>query len=375
MSLELINRLALSAIPRIGSTKAKQLISHYNSATAVFKADENQLLASKVNPSIAKNLCDPKLRDMSFDRAKKELDFVKNKKIELINFDDPEYPPLLKECIDSPMLMFKKGNGKINPVKSVAIVGTRNATSYGKGFTDLLVKHLAQYQATVVSGLAYGIDSHAHKACLKYNTPTIGVLGHGLDMIYPSAHRQLAAEMLTNGAVLTEYMSETPSLPANFPKRNRIVAGMVDAVIIVEGAIKGGAMVTANLAHGYEKELFAAPGRSIDKYSQGCNYLIKTQRAILLDDPEELAMELGWEAFDLQKKFKKNDYNLDATLSEIEKNILKLFLDKEKIPKETFCEKLNLSLGEISPVLFGLELKDKIVSKPGNYYEIAVSMR
>ena len=371
MNKESVFRLALSVIPGIGSTKAKQLIAHYGSGKAVFEAEENQLLASNVSPSIAKKLCDPKLRDLSFERAKKELDFIKKKKIEIVHFDDPAYPTQLKDCADSPLLMFKKGLGTLTPAKSVAIVGARNATSYGTGFTDLLVKHLAQHQVTVVSGLAYGIDAAAHKACLKYNTPTVGVLGHGLDMIYPTAHRKLAAEMLNTGAVLTEYMTETPSLPANFPKRNRIVAGMVDAIIVVEGAIKGGAMVTANLAHGYEKELFAVPGRSIDKYSQGCNYLIKTQRAILLDDPEELAMELGWEAFDLKKKFKKGDYNLDPSLSDTEKSILKLLLDNERISKTSFCEKLNLSLGEISPVLFALELNNKINSLPGNIYTLS----
>jgi DNA processing protein len=367
---ELIYRLALSVIPKIGSTKAKQLITHFGSAKAVFKADENQLLASNVNPSIAQNLTDIKIKDLSFERAKKEGLFIEKNKIELINFDDPTYPAHLKECLDGPSFIFKKGHGEINSTKSIAIVGTRNATSYGKDFTDLLVKHLAQHQVTVVSGLAHGIDGAAHKASLKYGTPTIGVLGHGLDMIYPSVHRNLAAKMLQEGAVITEYMSETASLPGNFPKRNRIVAGMVDAVIVVEGAIKGGAMVTANLAHGYGKELFAVPGRAIDKYSQGCNYLIKTQRAMLLDDPEELAMELGWEAFDLKKKFKKNDYNLDPSLSEIDKNVLKLLLEGKVIHKTFLCEKLNLTLGEISPVLFELELNNKIKSLPGNVYAL-----
>ncbi|MFT6747112.1 MAG: DNA processing protein [Glaciecola sp.] len=370
MKSETISRLALSVIPRLGAVKAKELVTHYGSADTVFKMDEKQLLASNVNPNIAKNITDPTHRKLSFERAQKELDFIEKKRIELIHFDGDTYPSHLQNCIDSPFLLFKKGNTNLEARKTVAIVGTRNATSYGLGFTDLLVKHLAQHQVTVVSGLAYGIDGAAHKACLKYNTPTIGVLGHGLDMIYPTAHRKLAADMLENGSLLTEFMSETPSLPANFPKRNRIVAGMVDAVIVVEGAIKGGAMVTANLAHGYEKELFAVPGRSIDKYSQGCNYLIKTQRALFLDDPEELAMELGWEMFDLKKKFQKNDYNLDASLSETEKEVLKILLDKGGVSKENFCKTLKLSIGEISSILFELELKDKIISKPGNYFEI-----
>lgn len=370
MISETINRLALSQIPRVGAAVAKQLVTHYGSADAVFNADEKQLLANNINPNTAKNITDLTNRKVSIERAKKELEFVQNKKIELVHFDDDTYPSHLQNCADSPFLLFKKGNANLQTRKTVAIVGTRNATSYGLGFTDLLVKHLAQHQVTVVSGLAYGIDGAAHKACLKYDTPTIGVLGHGLDMIYPSAHRNLAADMLQNGSLLTEFMSETPSLPANFPKRNRIVAGMVDAVIVVEGAIKGGAMVTANLAHGYEKELFAVPGRSIDKYSQGCNYLIKTQRALFLDDPEELAMELGWEVFDLKKKFKKNDYNLDASLSETEKDVLKILLDKGGVSKEKFCQTLKLSIGEISSILFKLELKDKIISKPGNFFEI-----
>lgn len=373
MDQEILHRLALMAYPKVGSSRIKRLITHYGNAQDVLKMDEGQLIASNVDIKIAKTLCDPKLKSHAFERAKKELDFINEKKIDLVQFDEDYYPSHLTECLDGPMMLFKKGNAGLDNVKSIAIVGTRNATSYGLGFTDLLVKHLAKFQVIVVSGLAYGIDAAAHKACLKYNTPTIGVLGHGLDMMYPSAHRNLAAKMLENGALITEYMSETPSLPGNFPKRNRIVAGMVDAVIIVEGAIKGGAMVTANLTHGYQKELFAVPGRSVDKYSQGCNYLIKSQRAILLDDPEELSMELGWETFDLQKKFKKNDFSLDPSLSDTDKEILKMLLDGTGISKEVFCEKLNKNVGEVSSALFALELDNKIKSLPGNVYELIMT--
>ena len=370
MDKETTYRLALSLMPQVGALKAKSLISHFESASAIFQSDENQLLAGGVSASLAKKLSSKPLQEKCLARTKKEISFIEKKKIEVLHFDDSTYPAHLKDCEDSPLLIFKKGIHSLNYKKSVAIVGTRNATSYGRDFTDKLVKHLAQHQATIVSGLAYGIDAQTHQSCLKYHTPTIGVLGHGLDMMYPSVHRKLAAQMTKQGAVITEFLSETKSLPGNFPKRNRIVAGMVDAVIVVEGAIKGGAMVTANLAHGYQKELFAVPGRSTDKYSQGCNHLIKTQRAMLLDDPEELAMELGWESFDLEKKFKKNDYNLDPSLSELEKNVVKTLLDVEAASKEELCKKLTRSLGDLSPILFELELNNYIKSLPGSKYAL-----
>lgn len=367
---ESIARMALSMIPDIGSVKAKHLTKKIGAAVAIFDLSETELLNKKVSSSIVKNLLYKNFRDKAFERAKKEWEFVDQNQLSMVCFDQKNYPQHLLECSDSPYFLFKKGNCSLSPQKSVAIVGTRNATAYGKAFTDSLVKTLAEHQATVVSGLAYGIDAAAHQACLKYETPTIAVLGHGLDRIYPSSHRSLAVNILKQGSIISEFMSETNTLPANFPKRNRIVAGMVDAVIVVEGAVKGGAMVTANLTHGYQKELFAVPGRSNDKYSQGCNHLIKTQRAILLDNPEEIPMELGWETYDLKKKFKNNDFNQDESLTGPEKNILKTLLNQGLQSKDELSDQLQINLGEISSVLFELELKGKLRSKPGNRFEL-----
>ena len=212
-----------------------------------------------------------------------------------------------------------------------------------------------------------GIDASAHKSALKFNTPTIGVLGHGLDTIYPSDHRALAIEVINNGALITEYFSGVPSLPANFPKRNRIVAGMVDAVIIVEAAIKGGALVTAKIAETYQKDIYAVPGRVNDQYSKGCNHLIKTQKAILLDQPEELAMELGWEQYDLIKKFDEN--KLLEGLNPEECTIVKL-LKTENLNHDELIKASKMNSSELSNTLLMLEMKDKIKPLPGNTIQL-----
>lgn len=365
---ELLARIILTQLKGIGPARAKALTTYFGSATAILDLKEHDL---KGNPALSSSVTQALLADkkQAIAVAQKEIEFLQNKNIATIYFDDDNYPQHLTDCIDSPYLVFKKGNGSTIPKKSVAIVGARRATSYGKDFTDVLVRNLAEHNCTIVSGLAYGIDAAAHKAALKYGTPTLGILGNGLDSIYPASHRNLAIEMMTKGALLTEYLSGTPSLPANFPKRNRIVAGMVDAVIIVEAAIKGGALVTAKLAESYQKDLYAVPGKVGDEFSKGCNHLIKNQKAILLDQPEELAMELGWERFDLKKKFKNN--LLFEGLNGKEITILKQLQIHSSLHLQEIQNNTNINSQQLSGLLLNLELLNKIKSMPGNQYQLA----
>lgn len=368
--MELLSVLTLSLIKGIGPVRAKALVDFYGSAEKTISLTKVELQNNPaLSPSIIEILSNNNQKAIAKSKAQKELEFTQKKGIEIIDYNSKHYPKHLKDCNDSPFLLFKKGQGETTHEKNIAIVGARRATNYGKDFTQAIVRNLSNYNCCIVSGLAHGIDAAAHKAALKYNVPTIGILGHGLDSIYPSNHRSIAIEMLHNGALLSEFFSGTPSIAANFPKRNRIVAGMVDAVIIVEAAIKGGALVTAKIAASYQKDIYAVPGRTNDEYSKGCNHLIKTQKAILLDQPEELAMELGWEQYDLNKKFNENI--LFEGLSPTECAILKL-LNLQQMNHTELCEKTKLPTGELANTLLLLELKGKIKALPGSSYQISI---
>ena len=370
MITEDLYRIALTQIPNVGCVLAKNLTECFGSAEQVFKLSPVDL---EPLPDSVKNNLNTLIsqinREKFLDFAKKEQEFAFQKKIDWIFYDSDEYPKNLKDCPDAPYYLFKKGNADLKFNKSIAIVGSRKATHYGKQFTFDLVEQLAQFQPTIVSGLAYGIDTFAHEASIQFNTPTLAVLGHGLDSIYPTQNRKLAIDIIQNGALLSEFFKGTPSLAQNFPKRNRIVAGMVDAVIIVEAAVKGGAMVTAHIANSYNKEMFAVPGRSGDKFSEGCNYLIKSQKAILLDNPNDLAVELGWEEFNLEKQFSKNK-NLSITLNDTEKIIVEILKTNGNLSKEQICLKKPMPIGQMSELLFNLEMNGVLKSLPGNKYEL-----
>ena len=366
--MDLLSNLALNLLPGIGVVRAKALVNYYESAEKVLSLSENELKSNPaLSPSIIETLSNQKIKAVAQLKAEKELDFTLKKGIEIIPFNSEKFPPHLNECNDGPFLLFKKGKGVLKHQKNIAIVGARRATNYGKDFTAAIVRHLSNYNCCIVSGLAHGIDGAAHKAALQFNTPTIGILGHGLDTIYPTNHRDLAIEMLENGALISEFYSGTPSIPSNFPKRNRIVAGMVDAVIIVEAAIKGGALVTAKIANTYQKDIYAVPGRINDTYSKGCNHLIKTQKAILLDQPEELAMELGWEQFDLTKKFDENIFFEGMTPNE---SVVAKLLRAGSLDHAKLIENSKLSSSELATSLLMLEMKNKIKTLPGQSYKL-----
>ncbi len=302
MNSELLHQLALTLVPNIGDVQAKILVNHFGDASSIFKAKKTALEKiegiGEVRAKSIKEFDD-------FHLAEHEIKFIEKFKIKTLFLTDADYPKRLLNCYDSPTLLFYKGSADLNASKVLAIVGTRSNTDYGKQFTENLVKGLSEQNILIVSGLAFGIDAIAHKAALKNALPTIGVVGHGLDKVYPSENTGLAKDMVKEGGgILSEFFSGTKPDKHNFPLRNRVVAGMSDATVVVETNIKGGSMITAKLADAYNRDVFAVPGKTIDKSSSGCNHLIKYNKAILLTDADELMDILGWKE---KKKEKVNE--------------------------------------------------------------------
>ena len=304
----------------------------------------------------------------NFDEAEKELAFIEKYKIEPLFIGDENYPKRLLNCYDPPTLLYYRGNADLNSSKIVAIVGSRMHTEYGKTITEKLVEDLSSTNVLVVSGLAYGIDYLAHKAALKNNMKTVGVLAHGLDKIYPSDHLNTAKEMVQHGGLLTEFMSKTKPDKHNFPSRNRIVAGMSDATIVVETDIKGGSMITAELANGYNKDVFAFPGKTTDKKSNGCNHLIKNNKAILLTDAKQLLETMGWQ--EKKKKEPKKTRELFIELTEEEKIIINILNNAETISIDDINLLSGLSSSSVAVAILNLEMQNVIQSLPGKMYRL-----
>ena len=366
MNNELLYQLALTLVPNIGDVQAKILIQHFGEASAIFKAKEPELdKIENIGVVRAKSI---KGFD-DFHLAEKELEFIQKYKIKTFFLTDKDYPQRLLNCYDSPTLLFYKGSADLNASKIVAIVGTRTNTEYGKQFTEKLVKDLSEQNITVVSGLAFGIDAYAHKAAIKNNLPTIGVVGHGLDKIYPSEHAGLAKDMIKNGGgVLSEFFSGTKPDKHNFPLRNRIVAGLSDTTVLIETTIKGGSMITAQLADAYNRDVFALPGRVNDTKSCGCNHLIKHNKAILLSDANDLLEVMGWK--EKTKTKTKKQRELFIELSAEEKHIVNLLQQKEAVHIDEINLAGGLSSSTIAAAILNLELQNIVTSLPGKMYKL-----
>jgi DNA processing protein len=293
MNPQLLFQLALTEIPNIGWVQAKILAQHFGEAEKIFKAKQSLLEKIEGIGLIRAN----SIKSFSdFSKAEEEIKFIQKFRIKPLFITDKEYPQRLLNCYDPPTLLFYKGTANLNAAKIISIIGTRTHTEYSKKMTDELIEDLSALNILIVSGMAYGVDAMAHKAAVKNNLPTVGVLGHGLDQIYPPDHSNLAKEMVKNGGgLLTEFRSQINPDKHNFPTRNRIVAGISDATVVIESGIKGGSMVTAELANGYNKDVFAFPGKVTDSKSAGCNYLIKSNKAMLLTDAQQLIEIMGWE--------------------------------------------------------------------------------
>jgi DNA processing protein len=360
---ELMRRIALKMVPAVGDASAKSLISYCGSATAVFKEKKQRLLKIPgVGEAIASNIVSFK----DFTRAEKELNFIRKHKISVYFYADENYPKRLKQLSDAPFIFYYRGTADLDHPKIVSVVGTREATEYGKGFCNSLIEELTSLNVLIVSGLAYGIDIAAHKAALKYGLPTVAVLAHGLDKIYPSAHKNIAVKMLANGGVLSEYISETQPDREHFPDRNRIVAGLSDAVVVVEAAVKGGALITAEYGNSYNKDVFALPGRNYDGYSAGCNKLIKTNKASLIESAEDLVYLMGWEQRPMPSKNKQAVLLLN--LSPIETQIIDSLTQAERSHIDQLSMQCRIPESELALILLNLEFNGIIKSLPGKFF-------
>ncbi len=365
MSSALLYQLALTQIPNIGPVQAKILLQHFD-IEEIFKAKIKELEKIEGIGSVRAR----SIRDFhDFSEAENELKFMEKYKIKALFITDDLYPKRLLNCYDSPTLLYFKGDADLNNSKMISIIGTRTNSDYGKQVTEKLVEDLCDQNISVVSGLAHGIDSIAHKASLKNNVKTIAVLAHGLDSIYPSENSGLAKEILyKEGGLLTEYKSKTKPDKHNFPIRNRIVAGMSDATIVVESGIKGGSIITVELANGYNKDVFAFPGKTTDSKSAGCNHLIKNNKAILLTDASQLLEMMGWK--EAEKNKKKKQKELFIELTDHEKIIVHILKDKgiASIDDINFTSGLNSSF--VAAAILNLELLNVINSLPGKMYQL-----
>lgn len=322
---DLLYQIALTIVPNVGAVQAKILADHFGNAKDIFRASKKQLENIEgIGTVKAASI----IAFDDFTTAENEIGFIEKYKIETLFIKDRNYPQRLINCYDSPTLLYYRGNADLNSTKVINIIGTRSHTDYGKQITEQLINELQSFNILVISGLAYGIDAIAHKAAVQNNLATVGVLAHGLDTIYPDQHTSLAKQMLLNGGLLTEFRKETKPDKHNFPKRNRIVAGMSDATIVIETALKGGSMITADLANSYNKDVFAFPGKVTDAKSAGCNHLIKSNKAILLEDSQQLLDTMGWST---KKTKRKQQKELFITLSDDEQILVNILKEKETI--------------------------------------------
>lgn len=359
-----IYEIALSILSGIGPKRAKNLVYHTGSAKAVFKEKLSTLALIDGIGSIRANRLN---RKAALLRAEKELKFIAKNKINVHYYKEKNYPAHLRYCDDSPIILYSLG--AINfELPSLSIVGTRKATPYGKKLTTSLINDLALLNVQIISGLAHGIDHCAHQQALKSNLPTVAVLGHGLDYIYPAAHKGLAAKMLENGGLITEFLSETPREPSNFPKRNRIVAGISDATVVIESGLKGGSLITANLANDYNRDVFAFPGGINQPYSTGCNSLIKQNKAHLVTSAQDIIEYLGWEKIEKEKVIQTS---LFESMSSNENKIYSLLPKNESRHIDYLIDHTQMILEELSLHLFNLEMKGNVVSLPGKRYKRA----
>ena len=364
----LLCQVALTLVPQIGPVQAKLLLQHLE-AEEIFRSKKHVLEKIEgIGPLRATEI--KKFRD--FDKAEKEIRFLEHYNIRPLFLTDPDYPKRLLNCYDSPTLLYYKGSAALNTSRMLSIIGTRRHTEYAKQVTEKLVMELAAYSVTIISGLAFGVDAIAHKASVKNAIPTIGVLAHGLDKIYPPENSGLAKEMILNGGgLLTEFRSGTKPDRHHFPSRNRVVAGMSDATIVIETEMKGGSMITAELANGYNKDVFAVPGKITDAKSAGCNYLVRSNKAQLFQGTSDLVEWMGWEDAKEKKGKKKLQQELFIELSAEEKMLVGLLREKETLHIDELNFRSNLSSGSVAAAILNLELQNVIVSLPGKLYRLS----
>lgn len=363
-STELFNLLALLKVDGVGDIVAKKLLNYCGSAENIFNS-KTQLLKSidGIGDVLIKNLKDKTI----FEKAEQELKFIEKEKISILYFQNDDYPNKLKHCIDAPVLLFAAGNFDFENRKIISIVGTREVTSQGVDFCEKLIDDLALFNPIIVSGFAYGVDIVAHKAAMENKLQTIGVLAHGLNQIYPKSHKKYISKIEENGGFLTEFWSTSNPEKENFVRRNRIVAGMSEATVVIESAEKGGSLITAIMANDYNRDVFAVPGRTSDKLSQGCNNLIKTQRAHLMTSAADLVYILNWEVEN--NAAKPIQKQLFVSLDYDEQQVYDYLIKNGKQLLDIIALECDFPIFRMSSLLINMELKGLIRPLPGKLFE------
>lgn len=365
MNNDLLFQLALTIVPNIGDIHAKALVNIYGTAEAVFKAPKAQLENIEGIGSVrARSI--KAFND--FVTCEEEIGFIEKYKIKPLFINDDAYPKRLLNCYDSPLLLYYRGNADLNANKFVSVVGTRNHDEYGKQQCEKLVEELREQHIVIVSGLAFGVDTIAHKAALKNGMPTIGVLAHGLDRIYPTQNKNLAKQMTEAGGLLTDFRRGSNPDKQNFPRRNRIVAGMCDALVVVESGARGGSLITAELANSYNKDVFAFPGRATDAKSEGCNYLIKNNKASLITSATDLVELMNWAP---KEKKLNRQRELFIELDADQKVLVNIMQQQDNIQIDELYLKSNLSSSAVAAALLMLEMEGVVTSMPGKVYKMA----
>jgi len=361
----LLYQIAITLLPGVGDINARKLIAYTGGPEAVFTEKPEKL--AKIPGFGGATIELIKNNRHVLARAEAEMDFIQKFSIKHFFFTESGYPERLKHCADSPVLIFANGNPDLNAPKIVSIVGTRKATDYGKEICRKLVAGLAELDVLIVSGLAYGIDTCAHKSAIDEGLSTVGVLAHGLDRIYPALNKPMALRMMEQGGLVTEFLSETNPDRENFPKRNRIIAGLADATMVVEAGSRGGALITADIANSYNRDVFAVPGRLGDLMSEGCNHLIKTNRAALVQSAADVCYIMGW---DKQPKKKAVQRSLMLNLDDDQQAVVDILKEHGDCSLDKIYLTSGIQLSKIASALLNLEFEGIVKCLPGKIYRL-----
>jgi DNA processing protein len=358
-------QIALSMLYNMGHIRAKKLVAYCGSVEAVFTEKKKNL--EKI-PGIGTRLATQIISSRNFKRAEQEVRFLEKYRIRTYFYLDADYPKRLSHCEDSPVMLYCKGNTDLNAGKIISIVGTRDPTDYGRELCAQFIKDLSVYDPLIVSGLAYGIDIAAHKSALDNGLDTAAVLAHGLDKIYPAMHRSTAEKIVRQGALLSDFCSGTIPDRENFPSRNRIVAGLADATIVVESKKEGGSLITADIANSYNRDVFAFPGRVTDPTSEGCNKIIRENKAALIQSAEDLIYIMGWNDQKKNKLPKQKELFYDASAEELV--VINEIEKKQPANIDELCFAAKMPMSKVSAILLNLEFNGVVKSLPGKQYKL-----
>lgn len=365
MDEELQYKIAITMFHGVGSKKVDRLLEYYGSARSFYESKEDILDFRTIKTDFA-------TKEETLRKAEKEIKFCEKNGVRILLKEDTDYPERLRYCADAPHVLYCKGNTDFNTIKTLSVVGTRRASAYGRNMCKKIIDDLKErgHDILIVSGLAYGIDISAHKAALDNNLKTVGVVAHPLNTLYPASHKNTATKMVSEGgAIISDFPTFVATEPQNFLKRNRIIAGLSDATLVVESASKGGALITATLANSYSRDVYAVPGKTNDKYSKGCNQLIKTNMASLVECAEDIEYLTGWEK-QKEKKEKIIEPKLFPDISGDEEKVFNIIEENDKITINNLANISKIDLSQLSGILLGLEIKNIIISLPGNRYTL-----